>query len=83
MSYSQYDLKLAIDTIFERYDTDQKGELEHQEVLKLFNDCLRHMGYRFRLGLEEVMEYMGQFGMGESEKMNRTMFMEIFKGILK
>ena len=82
MSYSQQEFDLAIDTIFERYDTNRTGGLEYQEVLKLVNDCLRHMGYRFRLGIEDVIEYMGSSSMGEGGKIDRAMLEEIFKKVL-
>ena len=43
MSYSEQDLKRAVDAVFNSYDTDKSGTLEAQEVANLINDALKQM----------------------------------------
>ncbi len=44
MSYSDKDLKDAVDAVFSTYDKDKSGTLEAGEVTQLINDALKHMG---------------------------------------
>jgi Ca2+-binding EF-hand superfamily protein len=44
MSYSDDDLRNAVNAVFDAYDTDKSGTLEMNEVRKLINDALKHMG---------------------------------------
>lgn len=37
-------LKIAIDGIFERYDTDRSGTLEANEVFHLISDAFKSLG---------------------------------------
>jgi Ca2+-binding EF-hand superfamily protein len=43
MSYSDNDLRAAVDKVFDVYDADKSGTLEASEVTKLINDALKHM----------------------------------------
>mgnify|MGYP000893399600 FL=1 len=43
MSYSDDQLRQAVDAVFGKYDTDKNGTLEAGEVFNLINDALKHM----------------------------------------
>ena len=43
MSYSDDQLRQAVDAVFGKYDTDKNGTLEVAEVSNLINDALNHM----------------------------------------
>jgi hypothetical protein len=44
MSYSEEDLRNAVNAVFDAYDKDKSGTLEIDEVRSLINDALKHMG---------------------------------------
>ena len=46
MSYSDEDLKSAVNAVFDAYDTDKSGTLEANEVKNLINDAIKHMGQK-------------------------------------
>lgn len=43
-SYSDEDLKNAVNAVFDVYDKDRSGTLEANEITQLINDALKHMG---------------------------------------
>jgi Ca2+-binding EF-hand superfamily protein len=45
MSYSDADLRNAVDHVFKQYDTDNTGSLDSNEVHNLINDAFKHMGH--------------------------------------
>lgn len=44
MSYSDDDLRNAVNAVFDAYDKDRSGTLEANEIMCLINDALKHMG---------------------------------------
>jgi hypothetical protein len=44
MSYSDDDLRNAVNAVFDAYDKDKSGTLEAVEITALINDALKHMG---------------------------------------
>lgn len=44
MSYSDEDLRTAVNAVFDAYDKDKSGTLDLEEVKNLINDALKHMG---------------------------------------
>jgi hypothetical protein len=46
MSYSDDELRNAVNAVFDAYDTDKSGTLEPLEITKLINDALKHMGQK-------------------------------------
>lgn len=43
MSYSEDQLRQAVDQVFTNYDKDHSGFLDVSEVTALINDALKHM----------------------------------------
>jgi hypothetical protein len=43
MSYSDQQLRDAVDAVFNKYDTDKSNSLDANEVCNLINDALAHM----------------------------------------
>ena len=44
MSYSDDDLRNAVNAVFDAYDKDKSGTLEVSEITNLINDALKQMG---------------------------------------
>lgn len=44
--YSDDDLRNAVNAVFDNYDTDKNGTLDANEITKLINDALKHMGQK-------------------------------------
>lgn len=44
MSYSDDELRNAVNAVFDAYDKDKSGTLEAVEITQLINDALKHMG---------------------------------------
>lgn len=44
MSYSDDELRNAVNAVFDAYDKDKSGTLEAGEITQLINDALKHMG---------------------------------------
>lgn len=44
MSYSEEQLKAAVDAVFTKFDTDKSGTLDRAEITKLINEALKSMG---------------------------------------
>lgn len=44
MSYSDNDLRAAVDAVFDTYDKDKSGSLDTNEVTNLINDALKQLG---------------------------------------
>ena len=43
MSYSDEELRNAVNSVFDAYDEDKSGTLEANEITKLINHALKHM----------------------------------------
>jgi len=43
MSYSDQQVRNAVDAVFSKYDTDKSNSLDINEVTNLINDALKHM----------------------------------------
>jgi Ca2+-binding EF-hand superfamily protein len=58
MSYSDDDLRNAVNAVFDAYDADKSGTLEKNEITKLINDALKHMGQDRVVTEPEVQQFI-------------------------
>ena len=57
-NYSDEELRSAVNAVFDAYDTDKSGTLEANEITKLINDALKHMGQNRQVTQGEVKDFI-------------------------
>lgn len=82
MSYTDADLKNAVDAVFDAYDTDKSGTLEANEITKLINDALKHMGQNRQVSHAEVEGFIKAVDKNSDGKVAKTELFEIFKRVI-
>lgn len=58
MSYSDQQLKEAVDAVFAKYDKDNSSFLDANEVTSLVNDALQHMNAGRQVTQTEVNQFI-------------------------
>ena len=82
MSYSDQQLRAAVDAVFEKYDTDKSESLDANEVFKLINDALSHMQSPRKVTQEEVNQFIKAVDKSGDAKIQKPELLEIFKKVL-
>lgn len=72
MSYSEDNLKQAVNAVFDAYDTDKSGTLETGEVKNLINDALKHMGQPRQVTDNEVKQFVSAVDKNSDGKIAKT-----------
>lgn len=54
MSYSDDDLRSAVDAVFDIYDKDKSGSLDSNEIGQFMNDLLKEIGSNKQATQEEI-----------------------------
>ena len=55
---SHQNLKKAVDTIFDRYDTDHSGKLQFNEIIPLLQDSANYLGKNFKIDVLDVQQFL-------------------------
>ena len=58
MSYTDQQLRDAVDAVFGKYDTDNSQSLDAAEVTSLINDALKHMKSNRQVSNAEVQQFV-------------------------
>ncbi len=82
MSYSDQQLREAVDAVFGKYDTDHSNSLESAEVLNLINDALNHMKANRQVTQQEVGQFVQAVDKSGDGKIQKAELFEIFKKVL-
>lgn len=82
MSYSDEDLKTAVNAVFDAYDKDKSGTLEAPEVTNLINDALKHMGQNRKVTEAEVNQFINAVDKNSDGKIAKPELFEIFKKVI-
>jgi len=82
MSYSDEDLRTAVEAVFDHYDKDKSGTLESDEVKNLINDALKHMGQNRAVDQAEVNQFMQAVDKNSDGKIAKPELFEIFKKVI-
>ena len=82
MSYSDEDLRNAVNAVFDAYDADKSGTLEANEVRKLINDALKHMGQNREVTQAEVNQFISAVDKNSDGKIAKPELYEIFKKVI-
>lgn len=82
MSYSDNDLRNAVDAVFDAYDKDKSGTLEANEITSLINDALKHMGQGRQVTQQEVNQFIAAVDKNGDGKIAKPELFEIFKRVV-
>lgn len=82
MSYSDDDLRNAVNAVFDAYDKDKSGTLEIDEVKSLINDALKHMGQNREVTKAEVDQFVAAVDKNSDGKIAKPELFEIFKKVI-
>ena len=82
MSYSDEDLRTAVNAVFDHYDKDKSGTLEIDEVRCLINDALKHMGQNRDVSKAEVDQFVQAVDKNSDGKIAKAELFEIFKKVI-
>ena len=64
-------LKLAIDAIFKKYDVDNSGSLDGQQVKNVITDSFKNMGTSRSVTDEDVKKFLGAVDQNSDDKINK------------
>ena len=81
MSYSDQQLREAVDAVFDKFDTDGSQTLDRGEVLNLINAALTHMGAGRQASKEEVEALIQAVDGNNDGKIAKPEMFEIFKRV--
>ena len=82
MSYSDDDLRNAVNAVFDAYDKDKSGTLEANEITQLINDALKHMGQGRSVSTQEVNQFIQAVDKNGDGKIAKPELFEIFKRVI-
>lgn len=82
MSYSDDDLRNAVNAVFDAYDKDKSGTLEANEITQLINDALKHMGQGRQVTQQEVNQFIAAVDKNNDGKVAKPELFEIFKRVI-
>jgi Ca2+-binding EF-hand superfamily protein len=82
MSYSDQQLREAVDAVFGKYDTDKSNSLDANEVYNLINDALAHMNSNKKVSQAEVNQFIAAVDKSGDKKIQKPELYEIFKKVL-
>ncbi len=68
MSYTERDFKMAVQAVFDAYDSRKSGVLELDQLNQLINGALREMGSEMTLSTQEIKDYIQEVGRNQDGK---------------
>lgn len=82
MSYSDQQLREAVDAVFNQFDTDHSNSLDATEVANLINAALSHMKATKKVSQEEINHFVKAVDSSGDGKIQKPELFEIFKKVL-
>lgn len=83
MSYSDQQIRDAVNAVFQAYDKDNSGSLDSTEVGSLINDALKHMGNQQRqVTPAEISQFIKAVDVNNDGKIEKNELYDIFKKVL-
>lgn len=82
MSYTEAQLKSAVDAVFDQYDKDKNGTLDKAEVSALINDALKHMKSNRSATNDEIEQLFNAVDSSKDGKVSKPELYEIFKKVV-
>ena len=81
MSYSNEQLRQAVDAVFANFDADNSGTLDKGEVFNLINAALAHMNANRQCTQEEVEALVSATDTSGDGKINKQELYVIFEKV--
>ena len=81
MSYSQDQLREAVDAVFDKFDTDGSNTLDPKEVHNLINAALTHMNAGRQATQEEVQALVDAVDKNGDGKISKPELLKIFQQV--
>jgi Ca2+-binding EF-hand superfamily protein len=82
MSYSDQQLRDAVDAVFGQFDADKSGSLDANEVGNLINAALKHMSAGRQVSQQEINQFLKAADSSGDGKIQKPELFEIFKKVL-
>jgi Ca2+-binding EF-hand superfamily protein len=82
MSYSDQQLRDAVDAVFNQFDTDKSNSLDATEVRNLINAALSHLNAGKQVSQQEVNQFVKAVDSSGDGKIQKPELFEIFKKVL-
>jgi len=82
MSYSDQQIRAAVDAVFSAYDKDNSNSLDSAEVFALISDALKHSDSSKNVTQDEVNQFVKAVDKSGNNKIEKTELYEIFKKII-
>jgi len=82
MSFSDQQLRDAVDAIFKQFDTDNSNSLDANEVGNLINTALKAMSPGKQVSQQEVYQFVKTVDSSGDGKIQKAELFEIFKKVL-
>ena len=75
-------LRQAIDAIFNKYDVDQSGTLESQQIFCLIRDAFKSLGRNKQVSQQEVQQFINAIDKNGDGKIAKPELFEILKKLI-
>lgn len=82
MSYSDQQIRDAVDAVFKAFDTDNSNSLDANEVQSLINAALKHMNANRQVNADEIAKFIKAVDSSGDGKIQKPELFEIFKKVL-
>ena len=82
MSYTDDQIRQAVDAVFAKYDKDNSGSLDKKETFNLINDALAQMNSGRQVSQAEVEQFIKAVDTSNDQLIQKPELFEIFKRVL-
>lgn len=82
MSYTDDQIRAAVDAVFAKFDTDKSNSLDETETLNLINTALSQMNAGKQVSQAEVQQFIKAVDTSGDNKIQKPELFEIFKKVL-
>ena len=82
MSYTDDQIRAAVDAVFAKFDTDNSNSLDENETLNLINTALGQMNAGKQVSQAEVQQFIKAVDSSNDGKIQKPELFEIFKKVL-
>ena len=82
MSYTDDQIRQAVDAVFQKYDKDNSGALDKNETFNLINDALKQMNSGRQVTQQEVEQFINAVDTSNDKLIQKPELFEIFKRVL-
>ena len=82
MSYTDDQIRAAVDAVFTKFDTDKSNSLDASETKNLINTALQQMNSSRQVSQEEVNQFIKAVDSSNDGQIQKPELFEIFKKVL-